>query len=143
MLPAVPRITVSRQDRTAVLGGILPIFSSFLADFLPMVPHPLFFHPHVYKFCLFPPVSANFLPIFCLKWYPILFINSSMVPHLPFPPPTCLRILPIFRLTFHSFSAGPVLTVSFLFICMCQDLFISTPAIAAYERLYRRSLFLI
>ena len=28
---------------------------------------------HIYGICLF-------LPIFCLKWYPILVINSSMVP---------------------------------------------------------------
>ena len=69
----------------------------FSVHFPAMVPHPPFFHPHVYGFRLF-------LPIFCLKWYPILVINTRtvilggilpifcsfsadflpMVPHLPF-----------------------------------------------------------
>ena len=52
-------------------------FHLFSAHFPPMVPHMLFFHPHVYGFCLF-------LPIFHLKWYPLLVINSSMVTNLPF-----------------------------------------------------------
>ena len=62
------------------------------------------FSPHVYGICLFPPISVSFLPIFRLKWYPILVINSSMEPiccfstHMfmdsaYFPP----YLLPIFR----------------------------------------------
>ena len=58
----------SQQDKTAILGEILPIFSSFSTYFLPMVPQPPPFYPHVYGIHLFP-------PIFCLKWYPILVIN--------------------------------------------------------------------
>ena len=106
-----------------------PIFRSFSADFPPMVPHLPFFRPHVYGLCLFPPIFhlfsayfrlffANFQPIFRLKWYPILIINSSMLPICHFA--QNLRISPIFRLfsahfepifrlKFRPFSAGPVL----------------------------------
>ena len=35
-------------------------------------------------FLLFSAYFCWFSPILCLKWYPILVINSSMVPHLPF-----------------------------------------------------------
>ena len=67
----------ARQDRTAILDKISPIFRSFSDDDTPSA------------ICLptglqIPPISADFLPIFCLKWYPILFITGSMVPHLPF-----------------------------------------------------------
>ena len=52
-------------------------FRSFSAHFLPMVPHFSHFSAHMFTefayFCLL-------LPIFRLKWYPILVINSSMVP---------------------------------------------------------------
>ena len=75
------------------------------------VPHPPFFYPHVYRICLF-------LPIFCLKWYPILVINSSMVPICCFSvyiftdsvyfPPCSNHFPPIFHLTFCPFS--PVLS---------------------------------
>ena len=44
-----------------------PIFRSFSADFPPMVPHPPFFRPHVYRFRLF---SAYFPLIFRLKFRP-------------------------------------------------------------------------
>ena len=70
----------SRQDKTAILGEILPIFRLFSAYFLPMVPHPTFLSPHVYRIHLSLPISIYFLPIFLLKWYPILAINSSMEP---------------------------------------------------------------
>ena len=86
----------------------LPIFHSFLAHFRPMVPHLPFFGPHAYGICLFPPISVYFPPILYLKWYPILVINSSMEPIWCFSP-ACLRILPIFHLTFCPYSAGPVL----------------------------------
>ena len=68
--------------------------------------------------CLFLPISFYFLPIFCLKWYPILVINSSMGPiccfsaHMLTLSFFCLysaHFLPIFRLTFFPYSAGPVL----------------------------------
>ena len=71
---------ISRQDKTAILGEISPIFRSFSAYFPPMVSHLPFLSPHVYGICLFPPISVYFPPIFCLKWYPILVINSSMEP---------------------------------------------------------------
>ena len=78
-----------------------------------MVPHPLFFRTHVYGIRLFP-------PIFRLKWYPILVINSQAWNPFAVFPPTCLHFLPIFcpysthfppifRLTFSPYSAGPVL----------------------------------
>ena len=41
-----------------------------------MVPHLPFLSTHVYGIHLFPPISVYFLPIFCLKWYHILVINS-------------------------------------------------------------------
>ena len=63
----------ARQDKMVILGKISPIFRSFSTYFLSMVPHPLFFCPHVYRIHLFS-------PIFCLKWYPILVKNSSRVP---------------------------------------------------------------
>ena len=93
-------LKLSRQDRSAILGKILPIFHSFSAYFPPMVPHPI---PHVYGF----PYFHLFLPIICLKWYTILVINSNIVPICCFLH-TCLLILPIFRLTFRPISAGPV-----------------------------------
>ena len=66
-----------------------------------MVPHP--------PTCLrITPISAYFSPIFCL-WYPILIINSSICCPFAIFPPTCLRILLIFRLKFRLFSARPVL----------------------------------
>ena len=82
----------SRQDKTAILGKISPIFRSFSAYFPPMVPNP--------PTCLrITPISAYFSPIFRL-WYPTLIINSSICCSLPFAvlPPTCLQILLIFRL---------------------------------------------
>ena len=93
------------------------IFRRFFCQWYPISP---FFCPHVYGFYLFLPISIDFPPIFCLKWYPILAINSSMVPPSAIFLPTCLWIppifclcsahfLPIFHLTFCSFSAGPVL----------------------------------
>ena len=102
----------TRQDKTAILGEISPIFRSFSTYFPPMVPHP--------PTCLrIMPISAYFSPIFCL-WYPILIINSSICCPFAVFPPTCLRILlifrlfsayfpPIFRLKFRLFSARPVL----------------------------------
>ena len=58
----------TRQDKMAILGEILPIFRLW---------YPICrFSAHMFMefahFCLF-------LPIFCLKWYPILVINSSMI----------------------------------------------------------------
>ena len=115
--PALKSINrTARQDRKAILGEISPIFRSFSANFLHMVPHGVpFFHPHVYELNLF-------LPIFCLKWYPILVINSSMVPICCFSAhmftdsayfPSMFHsfsayFLPIFRLTFRPFL--PVLS---------------------------------
>ena len=76
-------------------------FRLFSAHFPPIFrlwyPHPLFLSPHVYGIRLF-------LSIFCLKWYPIIVINSSMEPiccfsarmfmvFAHFPP----NLLPIFR----------------------------------------------
>ena len=93
--------TTARQDKTAIFGEISPIFHSFSAYFPPMVPHP--------PTCLWiTPISAYFSPIFRL-WYPILIINSSICCPFAVFPPTCLRILLIFRLKFRLFSARPVL----------------------------------
>ena len=82
------------QDRMAILVGILPIFNSFPANFLPTVPYPAFFCPHVYRFCLFLPVSTYFLPK--MVPHPCYKLKHS-TPSAVFPP-TCLRILPIFCL---------------------------------------------
>ena len=79
-------------------------FCLFSAYFPPMVPHLTFLRPHVYRICLFPPISAHFLYIFCLKWYPILVINSNMVPICYFSAhifTDCAYFPPMF----HSFSA--------------------------------------
>ena len=55
------------------LGEISPIFRLFSAYGTPSA-----VFPHT---CLRnSPISAYFLPIFSLKWYPILVINSSMEP---------------------------------------------------------------
>ena len=56
------------------------IFRSFSTYFLPIVPHLLFLSPHVFGIRLFPPISIYCPLIFCLKWYLILVINSSMEP---------------------------------------------------------------
>ena len=55
-------ISATRQDKTAILGEISPIFRSFSTYFPPMVLHLPFFHPHVFGICLFPPISAYFPP---------------------------------------------------------------------------------
>ena len=101
---------LNRRQNMIVPGKTKRRFCLFSAYFPPMVPHPPFFHPHVYGIHLFPPIfclfSAYFLPHPCYK--------------LAVFPPTCLWILPIFhlysphflpifRLTFFLFSAGPVL----------------------------------
>ena len=83
------------------------IFGSFSADFPLMVPHLPSFCWLDYRFCLFLPISTNFPPIFHLKWYPILVINSSMVPHLPFFRPHVYGFR-LFSTYIRSFSAGPV-----------------------------------
>ena len=72
------------------------------------------------------PISLYFPPIFCLKWYPILVINSRMEPICCFSP-TCLWILPfrlfsahflpIFHLTICPYSASPVLPGRWLGLC--------------------------
>ena len=62
----------SRQDKTAILGEISPIFRSFSAYFPPMVPHPPFLSPHVYGIRLFPPIFFYFPPIFRLNGTPSL-----------------------------------------------------------------------
>ena len=63
----------SRQDKMAILGKILPILCSFSAYGTPSA----IFKPT----CLWNlPFSLLFLPIFCLKRYPILVINSNMEP---------------------------------------------------------------
>ena len=76
----------SRKDRTAILGGIPPIFR---LKWYPI----LVISQTWYHICRFPPHmftdSTYFLPIFHLKWYPILVINSSMEPHLQF---FCLHV---------------------------------------------------
>ena len=73
--------------------------------FPPMVPHPPFFHPHVYRFCQFLPIFYYFAPKMvphpCYK----LKHGTSIIFFLP----TWLWIPPIFRLTLSSFSASPVL----------------------------------
>ena len=51
-------IFLTQQDRTTILGGILPIFHSFSTD--AMVPHPPFFCQCVFGFCLFPPIFCLF-----------------------------------------------------------------------------------
>ena len=105
----INRLT-NRQDRTAILGGILPMFLSFSADygtpsavFLPtwleiltisadfrpkMVPHPYYKLKHGTPSAIFPATCLRILPIFC---------------------PCSAHFLPIFHLTFRSFSTGPVL----------------------------------
>ena len=78
-------------------------FHLFSPYFLPIVPHPLFFRTHVYGICLFLPISVYFPPIFCLKWYPILVINSSMEPICCFSA-HMFMVSAYFPPIFHSFS---------------------------------------
>ena len=120
---------LSRQDRTAILGKIFTyfplIFHRFSADGTPSAVFPptcLQITPISAYFCLFStyflPISAYFLPIFHL-WYPILIINSSMLPICRFSAHMftdsayfllfSAHFPPIFCLKFRPFSAGPVL----------------------------------
>ena len=66
---------------------IFHLFSTYA-----MVPHLLFFRPHVYRIFLFPPISTYFL-----HGTPSLLKTQAWNPFSVFPP-TCLRILPIFHL---------------------------------------------
>ena len=99
-----------------------PIFCSFSANFLPMVPYLPFLHTHVYRLRLFPPIFRLFSAYFRL-WYPILIINSSIYPFAVFLP-TCLRIPLIFR----SFSAyfPPKIWPIFRWSCLAGN-----PAVSA------------
>ena len=79
-----PSVGGTRKDRTVILDEIFTyfplIFCRFSADGTPSAVFPptcLQIMPISAYFCLF---SAYFLPIFRLKWYPILIINSSMLP---------------------------------------------------------------
>ena len=87
-------------------------FGRNFAYFPPMVPHPAFFCPHVYRI-------RPFLPIFRLKWYPILVINSS-IPFAVFLP-TCLRIPPIFRLCSAHFPPVPSCRDAMYGSCACAS----------------------
>ena len=105
-------LLATRQDKMAILGEILPIFRSLSAYFPHMVPHLPFLSPHVYGIRLFLSIYVYFPPIFCLKWYPILAINSSMEPICCFSAhmfTDSAYFLLIFHLTFCPYSAGPVL----------------------------------
>ena len=62
-----------RQDQTVILGEISPIFRIFSTYGTPLA---VFLPTCLTEFAYF----RLFLPILCLKWYPILVINSSMVP---------------------------------------------------------------
>ena len=107
----------SRQDKTAILGKISPIFRSFSAYFPPMVTHP--------PTCLrIAPISAYFSPIFRL-WYPILIINSSICCPFAIFPPTCLRILLIFRL-FSAYFPPKILPI-FRPSCLAGNLLSAQP----------------
>ena len=50
----------ARQDKTAILGEISPIFRSFSAYFPPMVPHLPFLSLHVYGIRLFSSIFRLF-----------------------------------------------------------------------------------
>ena len=96
---------VPRQDseEQRFCCGILPTFRRFSAD---GIPSPVFFNPHVYRFCLFLPISVDFPPIFCLKWYPHPCYKLKHGTPSPVFPTTCLQIPPIFcPCMFCSFSA--------------------------------------
>ena len=71
----------TRQDKTAILGEISPIFRSYSAYFPPMVPHPYYKLKHMLPICRF---SAHMFTDFA--YFPL-----------------------IFRLKFCLFSARPVL----------------------------------
>ena len=98
----------SRQDRTAILGKIFTyfplIFCRFSADGTPSAVFPptcLRIMPISAYFRLF---FTYFLPIFCL-WYPILIINSSMLPISCFSAHMFTDVYGYFPLIFRSFSA--------------------------------------
>ena len=85
---------------------------SFSAYFSPMVPHLLFFCPHVYGIHLFLPISAYFLPK--MVHHPCYKLKYGT--QLPFFCPHVYRfrlfstyVLLIFYLNFRPFSASPVL----------------------------------
>ena len=90
---------------------IFRLFSAYGTPSAVFKPRCLLNSPISTYFCLF---SAYFPPIFHLKWYPILVINSSMEPICCFSTHMFLdsAYFPlIFRLTcpFCPYSAGPVL----------------------------------
>ena len=83
----------SRQNRTAILAGICLFLAHFPLNFCLWYPIRCF-SAHMFTesayFCLFPLISAYFLP----KWYPILVINSNIVPHPLFFCPYVYRFCP-------------------------------------------------
>ena len=106
ILTSFPR---SRQDKTAILGKILPIFCSFSAYGTPSA----VFKPTCLQNS---PISIYFPSIFRLKWYPSLLYKLKHGTHLLFFRPHvygfCLfsaHFPPIFCLTFCPYFAGPVL----------------------------------
>ena len=69
-----------------------------------------YFSAHMFmEFAYLRLISIYILPIFCLKWYPILVINWSMEPICCFSAhmfTVSAYFPPIFRLTFSPYSAG-------------------------------------